>query len=75
MATGRYRPACLEKDRVYAETLQMIQFVDHPCCCTRARLVGLLMLTEETGASRAEKPWPARCHASVVTIVRRGWWL
>lgn len=47
----------------------MIQFVDHRLLLYTARLVGLLMLTEETGTSRAEKLCTARCHASVVTIV------
>ncbi len=73
MATGRYHRLDLEKDRVYAETLQMIQFAIIACCCTRARLVGLLMLTEKPVASRGETPWPARCHASVVRLLRHGW--
>ncbi|MFP1527665.1 hypothetical protein ACLB1R_09890 [Escherichia coli] len=56
------------KKTVFIPTLQMIQFVDHRLLLF-ARLVGLLILTEETGGQSRQDAWQARCHASVVTIV------
>ena len=48
----------------------MIQFVDHRLLLYTCPAGGVTNVNRgKPVASRGETPWPARCHASVVTIV------